>query len=105
MRRLTAHWVPKSLSNEQIATRTSACSALLKSFRSKDDYLLRLLTVDETWVYNYEPENKAQSRQWEEPGSPRPKKSQGGTSVLSPVSCFFAFFPNSFHCCIYLYCM
>ena len=76
MRKLTARWVPKSLSNEQMATRASVCSALLKPFRSKDDFLLRLVTVDETWVHYYELENKAQSRQWVGPGSPRPKKSQ-----------------------------
>ena len=33
MRKLTAHWVPKSLSDEQMATRASVCSALLKRFR------------------------------------------------------------------------
>ena len=64
MRKLTARWVPESLSDEQMATRASVCSALLKSFRSKDDFLLHLVTVDETWVHHYEPENKAQSRQW-----------------------------------------
>ena len=26
------------------------------------EFLLRLVTVDETWVHYYEPENKAQSR-------------------------------------------
>ena len=62
MRKLTACWVPKSLSNEQMATRASVCSALLKRLRSKDEFLLRLVAVDETWVYYYEPE-KAQSRQ------------------------------------------
>ena len=74
MRKLTARWFPKSLSDEQMATRASVCSALLKRFRPKDDFLLRLVTVDETWVHYYEPENKAQSRQWVGPGSPRPKK-------------------------------
>ena len=61
-RKLTARWVPKSLSDEQIPTRASVCSALLKRFRSKDYFLLRLVTVYETWVHYYEPENKAQSR-------------------------------------------
>ena len=46
MRKLIARWVPKSLSDEQMATRASVCSALLKRFRSKDDFLLRLVTVD-----------------------------------------------------------
>ena len=58
---LTTPWVPKSLSGKQMATRASVCNTLLKCFRSKDDFLLRLVTVDETWVYYYEPENKVQS--------------------------------------------
>ena len=74
MRKLTARWVPISLSDEQMATTASVRSALLKRFRSKDDFLLHLVTVDDTWVYHFEPENKAQSRQWVRPGSPRPKK-------------------------------
>ena len=68
MCKLTAHWVPKSLSDEQLATRAAVCSALLKRFRSTDDFLLPLVTVDETWVHYYEPENKVQessvSRAW-----------------------------------------
>ena len=75
MHKLTARWVPKSLSDEQMETRASVYSPLLKRFRSKeDDFLSCLVTVDETWVHYYEPENKAQSRQSVGPGSPRPKK-------------------------------
>ena len=75
MHKLTARWVPKSLSDEQMATSASVYSALLKRFRSReDDFLSRLVTVDETWVHYYEPEYKAQSRQRVGPGSPRPKK-------------------------------
>ena len=74
LRKLTARWVPKSLRDEQMATRASVCSTLLKHFRSKDDFLLCLVTVDETWVHYYKPVNIAQSRQWVGPGSPRPKK-------------------------------
>ena len=47
---------------------------LVKAFKSKHDFLLRLVTVDETWVHYYDHENKAQSRQWVGPGSARPKK-------------------------------
>ena len=62
MRKLTARRVPKSLSDEQMATRASVCCALLKHFRSKDYFFfLHLVTVEETWVHYYEPENKAQS--------------------------------------------
>ena len=74
MGRLTVPWGPNCLSHEQMATRASVCSALLKPFRSKDDFLLHLVTVDETLVHYYEPENKAQSSQWVGPGSLRPRK-------------------------------
>ena len=75
MHKLTARWVPKSLSGEQMATRASVNSALLKRFRTKEDYFLSpLVTVDETWVHYQEPDNKAQSCQSVGPGSPRPKK-------------------------------
>ena len=40
----------------------------------EEKFLLRLVTVDETWVHYYEPENKAQSRQCVGPVSPRPNK-------------------------------
>ena len=60
MHKLTARRVPKSLSDKQMATRASVYSTLLKRFRSKDDFLLHLVTVDETSGYYYEPENKAQ---------------------------------------------
>ena len=39
MCKLTARWFPKSLKDEQMATRASVCSTLLKHFRSKDDFL------------------------------------------------------------------
>ena len=84
MRKLTARWVPKSLSDEQMTTRASVCSALLKRCRSKVDFHLRLVTVDETWVHYYETENKTQIRQWVGPGSPRPKKfkTQPSTGIV-----------------------
>ena len=56
-----------------MAARASVCSALLKRFRLKGDFILRLMTVDETWFHYYEPENKAQSRQWVGSGPQRSK--------------------------------
>ena len=43
MRKLTACWVLKYLSDEQMATRASECSAFLKRIRPKDDFPLRLV--------------------------------------------------------------
>ena len=42
MHKLTARLVPKSLSDEQMATRASVYSALLKRFRSKENDFLHV---------------------------------------------------------------
>ena len=48
MRKLTARWVPKSPSDEQMATTASVCSALLKCLNRSDDFLLCLVAADGT---------------------------------------------------------
>jgi len=40
----------------------------------QNDFLLQLVTMDETWLYHYDPETKQQSMEWRHSGSPRPKK-------------------------------
>jgi len=48
---------------------------LLEFFRrDPNDFLSRLVTMDETWLYHYDPETKQQPMEWRINGSPRPKK-------------------------------
>jgi len=42
--------------------------------RDPNDFLSRLATMDETWLFHYDPETKQQSMEWRHSGSPRPKK-------------------------------
>jgi len=42
--------------------------------RDPNEFLSRLVTIDETWLYNYDPETKQQSMGWRHSGSPRSKK-------------------------------
>ena len=49
MHKLTAHWVPKSLSDEQTANRASVYSALLKQFRSKEPASVAQLDAPSDW--------------------------------------------------------
>jgi len=42
--------------------------------RDPNGFLSRLLTMNETWLYHYDPETKQQSVEWRHIGSPRPKK-------------------------------
>jgi len=42
--------------------------------RYPNDFLSRLVTMDETWLYHYDPETNQQSMEWQHSDSPRPKK-------------------------------
>jgi len=63
--------VLKQLTEELKPRRVTICQDLLEK---QDDILGRVITGDETWVYQYDPETKRQSAQWKTANSPRPKK-------------------------------
>jgi len=42
--------------------------------RDPNDFLSPLVTMDEIWLYYYDPKTKQQSMEWRHSGSPRPKK-------------------------------
>ena len=42
--------------------------------KNKTDVILRLVTMDDTWINHYTPETKEQSKQWVEFCSSKPKK-------------------------------
>ena len=45
----------------------------------------KVITGDESWVYGYDPETKAQSSQWKSPESPRPKKARQSRSNVKVI--------------------
>jgi len=49
----------------------------------------RLVTMDETWLYHYDPETKQQSMEWRHSGSPRPKKFRVRKSVGKVLASIF----------------
>ena len=71
MRKVCAKMVPKELTEEQKQRRVTICQDLLEK---QDDILGRVITGDETWVDQYDPETKWQSAQSKTANSPRPKK-------------------------------
>jgi len=59
MRKLSAKWVPKCLNADQKRQRCQSSQQLLEYFRrDPKDFLSRLVTMDETWLYHYDPETK-----------------------------------------------
>ena len=86
MRKLSAKWVPKCLNADQKRQRCQSSEQLLEFFRrDPNDFLSRLVTTDETWLYHYDPTTKQQSMEWRHSGSPRPKNSE----CKNPLEKFF----------------
>ena len=51
----------------------------------QDDILGLVITGDETWVYQYDPETKRQSTQWKTANSPRPTKFRRSKSRIKTM--------------------
>ena len=49
---------------------------MLQEAESDENFMGQINTVDETWVYGYDPEMKRQSSQWKSADSPRPRKAR-----------------------------
>jgi len=63
MRKLSAKWVPKYLNADQKRQRCHSSEQHLEFFRRDQNYFLsRLVTMEETWLYHYDPETKQQSK-------------------------------------------
>jgi len=67
MQKVYAKMVPKELTKEQKQRRVTIFQDLLER---EDDISGRVITGDETWVYQYDPEMKQQSAQWKTANSP-----------------------------------
>ena len=73
--KFSAKWVPKCPNADQKLQRCQSSEQFLEFFRrDPNDFLSRLVTMDETGLYHYDPETKRQSMEWQHCGSPRPKK-------------------------------
>ena len=95
MRRISARFVPRLLSDDQKALRVSACRELKQQARDDPNFISNIITDDKTCVYGYDPETKQQSSQWNSPISPRSKKAR---QVLGSVKSMLIFFRHPRHC-------
>lgn len=88
--KLSARWVPKMLRVEQKAQRADCALQFLQRFDDNpNDFLDRIVTGDETWIYQFDPENKNQSKQWLEKGSKGPIKFKSERSVGKVMATIF----------------
>ena len=59
-----AKMVSKNLTTEQKANRRDVCLDLLDSLGREPDFFSRVITGDESWILEYDPETKCQSQEW-----------------------------------------
>jgi len=69
MRKISVKMVPRILTHDQKQRRLHISSDLLCNAEMFD----RVITDDETWCFQYDPETKRQSMQWKTQNSPRPE--------------------------------
>jgi len=48
----------------------------LARLQTKPNFLSSMVTGDESWVYEYDPETKLQNAEWHTPTSPSPKRAR-----------------------------
>ena len=74
MRRVSAKFVPKLLNFDQKNRRMTITQEILNEVNEDPDFLKRVINGDESCVYGYDVETKAQSSQWKTPEEPTLKK-------------------------------
>ena len=74
MQKVCAKMVPKILLEDQKQNQVKFCKDMLEKIKDDPDIFRQIITGDETWVLQYDPETKRQSMQWKTAESPRTKK-------------------------------
>ena len=73
--KVCSRWVPRMLTPEKKQKCVEICEELLKRYREEgDQFLLNIVTGDESWIHHFDPEEKRVSMQYRHTSSPRPKK-------------------------------
>ena len=88
--KLSARWVPKALRPDQLNLRSELSTAILLKIKADEDrFFDRIITGDETWVYQYDPKTKQQSKQLLPRGSSGPIKFKSERSVKKVMATVF----------------
>jgi len=64
------------LTDVQKLLRIQHSKDIIKEAKKASNFLYKIVTGDETWCFQYDPETKRQSAEWKAPDEPKPKKSR-----------------------------
>ncbi|XP_012231261.1 protein GVQW3-like [Linepithema humile] len=87
MRRVAARLVPKELNFLQKEHRKQVAEDMLQRANSDPTFIKRIITGDETWVYEFDMQTSQQASEWRFDNEPKPKKPRQNRSK-SHVDCF-----------------
>ncbi|XP_018307965.1 uncharacterized protein [Mycetomoellerius zeteki] len=74
LRRVAAKLVPKELNFMQKRDCVDIAKDMISKAESDPTFIKRIITGDETWVYEYDTQSRHQASEWRAPNEPRPKK-------------------------------
>jgi histone-lysine N-methyltransferase SETMAR len=90
MSKISSRWVPRLLTNQMKATRRDLSLVFMNKFdQAPNNFLERIVTGDETWLYLHDPESKQASMEWRFKGERapiKPKMVRSAGKVMATVS-------------------
>ena len=93
LRKVCARWVPHLLTEEQKTQRLKCARELLKTYEGCNSQVISsLLTGDETWVHKFEPQRRADNKQWKRKDQKHPCIAK---RTISSKKMLYAIFFNS----------
>ncbi|XP_060806375.1 uncharacterized protein LOC132903073 [Amyelois transitella] len=90
MKHVAARLVPKDLNFFQKLNRMRVAEDMLERVNSDPTFMKRIVTGDETWVYEFDMQSSQQASEWRLPTEPKPKKPrQSRSKVKVMLTVFF----------------
>ena len=89
MRKVCARMVPRLLDDDQKERHLQVCQDIIERLQTEPDLLRKVISGDETRIFEYDPETKRQRCQWKSPTSPRPKKAIESKSKVKVMLIMF----------------
>ena len=97
MHRVAAKFVPRVMTSAQQAHCVQVCQDLLNHSENDKEFLSKIITGDESWVYDYDVETKVQSLQWTSKTFPIPKKARQVRSKIKVLLTVFVYASGIVH--------
>jgi hypothetical protein len=91
MKKVCSKMVPRILTPEQKETQMEICADSLQTLKKDPDFLGNVITCDELWFFQYDPETQRQSMHWKNPSSPRKRSTEEQVKFQSSDDHFLIF--------------